>query len=171
MVFFLTKFEIFTAKVFFKTKNKKNLTEHYPCRVCSLEVEDDDKSVQCDLCDRWIHIKCAEINHQKYEKLKKDPIAWYCVDCTTELPFSTFSNKDFKDFLYSKTTPEALQILQKSSKEIKKMMFHFEQVNQLFDQSENSIGCDYYDIDDFNKVVINKIDLTVIMTDLSCSLA
>ena len=48
------------------------MTEHYPCRVCTLEVEDDDKFVQCDLCDRWIHIKCAEINHQKYEKLNKD---------------------------------------------------------------------------------------------------
>ena len=26
---------------------------------------------------RWIHIKCGKINHQKYEKLKKDPLAWY----------------------------------------------------------------------------------------------
>ena len=93
------------------------MTEHYPCRVCTLEVE-DDKSVQCDLCDRWIHIKCAEINHQKYEKLKKDPLAWYCADCMTKIPFSTLSNKDFKDFLYSTTTPQPLQILQKSRKEI-----------------------------------------------------
>ena len=118
------------------------MTECYPRRVCSLEVEDDDKSVQCDLCDRWIHIKCAEINHQKYEKLKKDPLAWYCADCTTEFPFSTLSNKDFKDFLYSTTTPQPSQILQKSSKEIKKMMSRFKQVNQLFDQSENSIRCE-----------------------------
>ena len=36
------------------------MTEHYPCRVCTLEVEDYDKSVQCDLGDRWINIKCAE---------------------------------------------------------------------------------------------------------------
>ena len=34
--------------------------------------------------------------------------------------------------------------------------------NQLFDQSENSISCDYYDIDDLNKIVINQSDLTVI---------
>ena len=76
------------------------MTEYYPFRVCTLKVEDDDKSVQCDLCDRWFHIKCAEINHQKYEKLKKDPLAWYCADCTTEIPFSTLNNKDFKDFFY-----------------------------------------------------------------------
>ena len=87
------------------------MTEHYPCRVCSLEVEDDDKSVQCDLYDRWIHTKCAEINHQKYEKMKKDPLAWYSPDCTTEFSFFTLSNKDFKDFLYSATNPQPLQIL------------------------------------------------------------
>ena len=143
------------------------MTEYYPCRVCTLEVEDDDKSVQCDLCDRWIHIKCAEINHQKYEKLKKYPLAWYCADCTTEIPFSTLSNKDFKDFLYSTTTPQPSQILQKSSKEIKKMMSRFKQVNQLFDRSENSISCDYYDVDDFNKIVINQSDLTVIHLNIS----
>ena len=93
------------------------MTEHYPCRVCTLEVE-DDKSVQCDLCDRWIHVKWTEINHQKYEKLEKNPLASYCADCTTEIPFSTLSKKDFKNFLYSTTTPQPLQILQKSSKEI-----------------------------------------------------
>ena len=114
------------------------MTEHYPCRVCTLEVEDHDKSVKCDLCDRWIHIKCADINYQKYGKLKKDPLVWYCADCTTAIPFSALSNKDFKDFLYSTTTPQPSKILQKSSKEIKKTMSHFKQVNQLFDQLENS---------------------------------
>ena len=91
------------------------------------------------LCYRWIHIKCAEINHQKYEKLKKDPLAWYCADCMTKIPFSTLSNKDFKDFLYSTTAPQPPQILQKLSKEIKKAMSCFKLVNELFDQSENSI--------------------------------
>ena len=116
--------------------------------------------VQCDLGDRWIYIKCADINQQKYEKLKKDFLAWYCADCTTEIPFSTLSNKDFKDFLYSTTTPQPSQILQKSSKEIKKMMSRFKQVNQLFDQSENSISCDYYDINGFSKIVIKVILLS-----------
>ena len=96
--------------------------------------------VQCDFCDRRIHIKCADINQQKYEKLKKDFLAWYCADCTTEIPFSTLSNKDFKDFLYSTTTPQPSQILQKSSKEIKKMMSRFKQVNKLFDRPENPIS-------------------------------
>ena len=118
------------------------MTEHYPCRVCTLEVE-DDKSVQWEVCDRWIHINCAEIDHQKYEKLKKDPLAWYCANCATEIPFSALSNKDFKDFLYPS------QILQKSSEKL--ILSRFKQVNKLFDKSENSISCDYYDVDDFKK--------------------
>ena len=89
------------------------MPEHYICRVCTLEVEDDDKSVQCDLCNRWIYIKCSEIDHQKYEKLKKDLLAWYCADCTTKIPFSALSNEDLKDFLCSVTTPQPLQFLTK----------------------------------------------------------
>ena len=110
---------------------------HFPCRVCTFKVKDDDKFVRCDLCDRWIHINCAEINHQKYEKLKKDPLAWYCADCTNKIPFFALSNKDFKDFLNTTTTPQPSQISHKLRKEIKEAMSRFKQVNELFDQSEN----------------------------------
>ena len=137
------------------------MTEHYPCRVCTLEVEDDDKSVQCDLCDRWIHIKCAKINHQKYEKLLKDPLASYCLDWKTEISFPTLSNKDSKDFLCLETIPQPSRKSYKNrAKKLTNMMSHFKQVNQLFDQSENSISCDYYDIDGFSKIVIKVILLS-----------
>ena len=43
----------------------------------------------------------------------------------------------------------------------------FKQVNQLFDQSENSINCDYYDVDELNKIAINQSDLTVIHLNIS----
>ena len=43
----------------------------------------------------------------------------------------------------------------------------FKQVNQLFDQSKNSISCDYFDVDDFNKIVINQSDLTAIHLNIS----
>ena len=86
------------------------MIEHYPCRVCTLQIEGDDKSAQCDLCDRWIHINCSEINHQKYEKPNKYPLAWYCADCATEILFFALGNKDFKDFLYSTITPQPSQI-------------------------------------------------------------
>ena len=76
------------------------------------------------------------VNHQKYEKLKKDPLAWYCADCTNKIPFFALSNKDFKDFLNTTTTPQPSQVSHKLRKEIKEAMSRFKQVNELFDQSE-----------------------------------
>ena len=54
------------------------MTEQYPCGVCKLKVNDNDDAVQCDLCDRWNHINCVEINKRKYEKLIKDLLPRYC---------------------------------------------------------------------------------------------
>ena len=38
------------------------MREQYPCGICKLGVNDNDDSAQCDLCDRWNHINCVEIN-------------------------------------------------------------------------------------------------------------
>ena len=46
-------------------------------------------------------------------------------------------------------------------------MSRFKQVNQHFDQLENSVSCDYYDVDDLNKIVINQSDLTVMHLNIS----
>ena len=43
----------------------------------------------------------------------------------------------------------------------------FKQVNQLFDQSEKSISCDYYDVDNLSKIVINQSDITVMHLNIS----
>ena len=47
------------------------------------------------------------------------------------------------------------------------MMSRFKQVNQHFDLSEDSISCDYYDVDDLNKIVIRQGDLTVMHLNIS----
>ena len=51
------------------------MTEQYPCGASRLEVNGNEDSVQCDLCDRWNHVNCVEVNKRKYEKLEKDPLA------------------------------------------------------------------------------------------------
>ena len=38
------------------------MTEQYLCGVCRLEVNDNGDSVKYDLCDRWNHMNCVEIN-------------------------------------------------------------------------------------------------------------
>ena len=46
-------------------------------------------------------------------------------------------------------------------------MSPFKQVNQLFDLSENPISCNYYDVHDFSKIMINQSDLNVIQLNIS----
>ena len=139
-----------------------------PCGVCKLEVNDNDDSVQCDLCDRWNHINCVEINKRKYEKLKKDPLPWYCPACMSEIPFSQINNKEFKNLLYPKNTlQQPPQIIKKSNKEIKDLMARFKQVTDLLDPSENLTSCDYYDVNDISKLRINENDLSVIHLNIS----
>ena len=131
------------------------MTEQYPYGVCKLKVSSNDDGVQCDLCDSWNHINC--VNKQKYEKLKKDPLPWYCPACMSEIPFSQVNNKEFKNLLYpTNTLQQPLQIIKKSNKEIKDLMACFKQVNNLLDPSENLASCDYYDVNDISKLRINE---------------
>ena len=37
-----------------------------------------DKGICCDLCSKWIHIKCNNLNDLDYEYLKSNNETWYC---------------------------------------------------------------------------------------------
>ena len=58
------------------------------CSFCKKEVKCDHKAISCDLCSKWIHIKCNGHNDLDYEYLKLNENVWYCKICATEiLPF------------------------------------------------------------------------------------
>ena len=69
----------------------------FPCRICTKNVNDKDKVVECDLCELWIHIKCNNLNYLDYRCLYKCDESWYCLECcSTIFPFnSLLSNKKF----------------------------------------------------------------------------
>ena len=35
----------------------------FPWKICAKYVHDKDKTVQFDLCELWIHIKCNNLNY------------------------------------------------------------------------------------------------------------
>ena len=42
----------------------------------------------CDLCIKWIHIRCSNLNDLNYEYLKTNDETWHCKTCIQEiLPF------------------------------------------------------------------------------------
>ena len=62
----------------------------FPCRICT-------KTVQCDFCELWIHIKCNNLNYLDYRYLQNCDESWYCIECcNTIFPFNSLSsNKKF----------------------------------------------------------------------------
>ena len=69
------------------------MIKKFPCGLCSDEVGDNYDSVQCDLCNKWNHTRCLNMDAEQYKKLKKDPLPWYCPNCAMGISFSTLSNK------------------------------------------------------------------------------
>ena len=68
----------------------------YPCGVCYKSVNDNHNAVLCDICDKWIHIKCNLLNSSDYKKLKNAEETFYCINCTKDItPFSNMNNNEF----------------------------------------------------------------------------
>ena len=113
-------------------------TNIYYCRICSKKVGHFHKSVQCDLCDQWSHIKCDGIDNKTYEALKKssDYESYFCKICKETFAFQKLSivkNIDLKDDLNLRISPiSALKTL----------------FNDLsgHNKDEPSINCHYYDL-------------------------
>ena len=75
----------------------------FSCRICAKDVHNKDKSVQCSLCELWIHIKCNNLSYLDYRYLQNCDKSWYCLECcSTIFPFiSALSKKGFQAFCAS----------------------------------------------------------------------
>ena len=58
----------------------------YPCGICTKNVSQKHRAIQCDPCNFWNHIKCDQIDIKTYEELIKSNNAekYYCKICKEE---------------------------------------------------------------------------------------
>ena len=80
-----------------------------------------------------------------------------------EIPFSTLFNKGLKPVLFggpSKTLPKSFS--EPFDKKTTENLKVFGKVSQLFDQSENSVSCDYYTPYELNKIKVKQEGLSVL---------
>ena len=49
------------------------------CRICSLKVADN--GIMCELCEGWIHYKCAGLATAAHKILQNEGIHYYCKFC------------------------------------------------------------------------------------------
>ena len=56
----------------------------YPCiKVnCQKPVKSNQKGLQCNICEKWIHLKCTDLTVTQYELLKDNAdLPFYCLNC------------------------------------------------------------------------------------------
>ena len=54
-----------------KTSDEINTKVVVDCNLCAEEVDEDQKSVMCQKCNRWTHQSCANLNNQEMKALEK----------------------------------------------------------------------------------------------------
>ena len=71
----------------------KNL---YICFICKKNVKNN--CIYCEICDQWLHFKCSKISRSQFISLSKSNGPFFCFNCLAqEIPFSSISNKEFKN--------------------------------------------------------------------------
>lgn len=52
------------------------------CGECSKIVKNNEKGIQCDMCEMWYHSRCGGINNETYAVITAtEGIDWYCSKC------------------------------------------------------------------------------------------
>ena len=71
----------------------------YPCLVCGDHCFNDSvhqPSINCDLCQQWVHHKCSKLTVNQFNKYGQTPTPFYCCNCVAEnIPFSKLSKPKF----------------------------------------------------------------------------
>ena len=124
----------------------------YPCGICSKSVKENQKALQCDICDKWIHLKCNLLNLSTYEKLKHDPNPWFCLNCTKLIfPYHELTNLKLTHVLENKNIP---------NKGILEYPDNFKKLLKNLNSITSTAGnCCYYDVVDFNNSLTNMSDI------------
>ena len=132
--------------------NKKS--RKIPCNVCGKNVRGNAKSVCCDICDNWVHIKCNGISASKYDELclEDNDESFFCIRCfNNELPFGLEFNTEYKQSTTLGLENSNLEDLDVNiSKKDKKLMNLLKKViSENNDPNIKNSSCRYYSIDEF----------------------
>ena len=56
----------------------------FPCGNCGRAVASNHRGICCDTCNKWFHIRCANITPQEYSALCHSIEDWYCENCISD---------------------------------------------------------------------------------------
>ena len=137
----------------------------FPCVKCNRNVGKRHRAVCCDICNRWVHIKCNLINPNDYKKLQNDPSPFYCIQCTTTtFPFGNITDNEFysiatKGILLPGNNPSSISspLSPQVLKHINDLNNHLSKFSSDDDEDNISpINCKYYEPFEFDKANFNS---------------
>ena len=142
----------------------------FPCNICNRAVADTHKAVKCDICLKWVHIKCNYISNTEYEWLKSSDSYWYCIKCLNDFtPFSKLNKEELKLTLKNLDIHEnnSLKLGLSPEKEDLTNSFKILLEQKDFGQPEAKTYNSYCDLDALNYMKISKKSLGILHLNIS----
>ena len=91
------------------------------CKACKEQIKGTQRALTCDLCDRWIHQKCSDMNDKIYNaNRKKRHFPWVCNICRVD--DCIIDAKADITLLKAEEIPESLEMLKSSLISMKEML-------------------------------------------------
>ena len=139
----------------------------FPCKICAKNIQDKDKSVQCDLYELWIHIKCNNLNYLDYRYYQNCDESWFWIECcSTIFPFNSLSSN--RNYLACCTNSDSnitqwkdlendhdSSLLLKPSSNLELLVNHFNNATpEKGNDSEEIVSFKDYDTDEMHNIEI-----------------
>ena len=123
------------------------MTNFDTCPFCEIIVKARDKAICCDLCSKWIYIKCNNLHDLDHENLKLRNKLQSCNKCFQEI----------LQFCSKKVNPN--NINSELSSIDPNLKIFLCQLNNLSEQetnsNENLPNCKYRDVSYFSNIFLN----------------
>ena len=64
------------------------------CQVCNKIVASNHRAIECNICQRWVYIKCKKLDQKDYNTYQANgDKKFFCINCLTEtLPLQSVNN-------------------------------------------------------------------------------
>ena len=138
-----TNFNILSTPILLESPVEEEISY---CGICLKRVAYRHKSVQCDLCDKWHHIKCDGIDSITYDSLKKSSVLekHFCKSCKeVTFPFQKLpDNESFTSIVKNIDINEDLNLQLTPPPTLKRLFTDLSSHNK---DEPSPINCDYYD--------------------------
>lgn len=53
------------------------------CDICTEKIQNNEKAIECESCNRWQHVECSGLTKREFEiaKSKNCKMTWLCAEC------------------------------------------------------------------------------------------